>query len=74
MPKHELLNTKNLHVVTRPGAGEEIYPDPPAQQRGNRNTYLNPKQEEKLMREAMKFFKNIDLDKNKWKQGRIGSL
>jgi hypothetical protein len=49
--------------------GEDIYPDPPVRQRGYRNTYPDPEQEEKLMQEAMKFFKNIDQDKSNGNKG-----
>jgi hypothetical protein len=63
VPKQEILNSKNLHVVTRSGVGEDIYPDPTSRQRRDRHIYPDPDQQDKLMREAMKFFKNIDQDK-----------
>jgi hypothetical protein len=63
VPKHDILNSKNLHVVTHSGAGEDIFPEPPNRQKGGRTTYPDPEYEDKLMREAMKFFRNIDQDK-----------
>jgi hypothetical protein len=45
------------------GVGEDIYPDPPSRQRGGQNTYPDLEHEERIMWEAMKFFKNIDQDK-----------
>jgi len=59
VPKQEILNSKNIHVVTWLGVGEEIYPNQPSQQRGYRNTYPDPEHEEKLMWEEMEFFNNI---------------
>jgi hypothetical protein len=69
MPKLDILNSKNLHVVTRSRVGEEIYSEPPIRKRGGQNIYPDPEHEEKLMREAMKFFKNIDQDKVKGNKG-----
>jgi hypothetical protein len=34
VPKHDILNSKNLHVVTCSGVGEDIFPEPPNRQRG----------------------------------------
>jgi hypothetical protein len=63
VPKHDILNSKYLYVVTRLGAGEDIFPEPPNQQKGGRTTYPNPKYKEKIMREVMKFFRNNDQEK-----------
>jgi hypothetical protein len=63
VPKEDILNSNNLHVVTRSGAGEDIFSEPPNRQRGGQNTYPDSEYEEILMRETMKFFRNIDQDK-----------
>jgi hypothetical protein len=61
-PKQDILNSKNIHVVTRSGAGEDIYPDLPSQQKGGQNAYPDLDHEERIMREVMQFFKNINQD------------
>jgi hypothetical protein len=65
VPRKEVLNSNNIHVVTiyRVGLDNYMNRESLIQQLGNQSTYLNPDQEEKLMREALKFFKNIDHDK-----------
>jgi len=50
LPKHDIWNSKKLHVVICSGFGEDIYPEPPSIQRGGRNTYREPEHEYKLMR------------------------
>jgi hypothetical protein len=54
-----------MHVVTiyRVGLDKYVNRESLIQQLGNQSTYLNPNQEEKLMREVLKFFNNIDHDK-----------
>jgi len=74
MTKQDILNSKNLHVVTQVGAGEYIYPDPPSRQNGGRNPYLDLDHEEIIMWEAMKFFKNIDQDKSNGNKGGYLSI
>jgi hypothetical protein len=34
MENNDILNSKNLHVVTCPRVGEDIYQNPPSRQRG----------------------------------------
>jgi len=46
MPKLDILNSKNLHVVTRSRVGEEIYSEPPIRKRGGQNAYPDPEHEE----------------------------
>jgi hypothetical protein len=60
IPKHDILNSNNLHVVKHLGYGEDIYVEPSSLQRGGGNTYPDIKKEEKLMQEEMKIFRNID--------------
>jgi hypothetical protein len=59
MPKQDILNSKTLHVVTRLGEGKDNYPEAPNRQ-GNKFPYPNPNKEERIMQEALNFFKNID--------------
>jgi hypothetical protein len=63
MPKQELLNSKDLHVVTCSGASENIYQDPKIRQRRDLHIYPDPDEQDKLMHKATKLFKNIDQDK-----------
>jgi len=49
IPKKEILNSKNFHVISWSGAGEGIYPNLPSWQKGYINTYLDPEHDEKLM-------------------------
>jgi hypothetical protein len=57
--KQEVLNSKNLHIVTRSGAGRDInnitLQD---RQPGKSSEFPNLDKEEKIMREVFKFFKN----------------
>jgi hypothetical protein len=41
MPKQEVLNSKNIHVITRSGVGRDNYmnKESPVRQLGNQNTY-----------------------------------
>jgi hypothetical protein len=72
IPKQDILNSKNLRVVTHSGVGEEIFPKPPNREKGGRTTYTDLKYKDKLMREKMKLFRNVDQDKtNKGKHGNI---
>jgi hypothetical protein len=34
VPKHDIFNSKNLHVVARSEDGKNIFPEPPNQQKG----------------------------------------
>jgi hypothetical protein len=59
--KEEVLNSKNLHVVTRSGAGWDNIPLQDRQP-GKSSQFPNPDKEEQIMREALKFFKNSNQD------------
>jgi hypothetical protein len=59
--KEEVLNSKNLHVVTRSGAGRDNIPLHD-RQTGKSNQFPNPDKEEQIMREALKFFRNSNQD------------
>jgi hypothetical protein len=56
--KEEVMNSKNLHIVTRSGAGRDINTPPQNYQRNKANIFPNPDKEEKIMRESLNFFKN----------------
>jgi hypothetical protein len=70
VPKKEVLNSKNLHVVTRSGAGQDNYQESSARQMGYRNTYPDPEQEEKLMREVLEIFQKYRPGKKNGSRGR----
>jgi hypothetical protein len=60
--KEEVRNSKNLHIVTRSGTGHDIHTPPQNYQRKKANNFPNPDKEEKIMREALKFFRNATKD------------
>jgi hypothetical protein len=56
--KEDVRNSKNIHIVTRSGAGCDIHTPPQNYQRKKTNNFPNPDKEEQIMREALKFFRN----------------
>ena len=62
LSKEEVRNFKNLHIVTRLGARRDIHSPPQNYQRKKDNNFPNPDKEEKIMREALKFFRNATED------------
>jgi len=63
--KEEVLNSKNLHVVTRSCTWQDNIPLQ-NQQLGKSSQFPSPEKEEQIMREALKFFKKSNQGQPNW--------
>jgi hypothetical protein len=71
VPKQEIMNSKNLHVVTCSRAGEDIYPEPTSRQRRDR-IYTRSISTRQIDAGSDEIFQNIDQDKtNKGEHANI---